>query len=160
MDFNVDHVTSAIAAAWRDDRGLCVCFFDEVYEHNSNTTEMAQILKKRFPHTSIYVCPDPTGGRRQSSSNGMSDFTLLERAGFKVLAPRHPHATRDKINVMNAALCSADGTRRVMIAEGKCPHLRDALKGYTYMQNGQPDKRGGLDRISDAAAYLVNYLLR
>ena len=37
--------------------------------------------------------------------------------------------------------------------------LKEALEGYCYRKDGEDtDKSGGLDHISDAAAYLLCYL--
>lgn len=154
MDFNVNPMTAVISVAISG----CLYIFDELCIPNSNTQETASIIKGRYPKSMVFVYPDPTGNKRQTNAViGRTDFDILRSNGFILCAPSHPYATKDKFNTVNAALCATDGTRRVFIDKDKCPHLRKAWDGYAYKENGEPDKSGGLDHISDAAAYLICY---
>jgi hypothetical protein len=61
----------------------------------------------------------------------------------------------DRINTVNARLCDADGQRKVLISP-TCTHLIKALDGLTYREGTKiPDKRSGLDHITDALGYLI-----
>ena len=156
MDFNVNPMT-AVISVW--ERGSFY-IFDEIYENGSNTQEVAEIIKKRYPGATVYVYPDPTGHRGQTNAPvGQTDFSILQKNGFIVCAPSHPYPSKDKWNSVNAALCNANGDSHVFVVEGKCPHLRKAWEGFTFLENGDPDKRSGLDHISDAAAYMICYRL-
>lgn len=75
------------------------------------------------------------------------------------MAPYAPYKSRDKFNSVNNAFCNALGQRRAYIAKGTCPELRKAFDGYSYKDNNSSDtdKSGGLDHISDAAAYFLTY---
>lgn len=154
MDFNVNPMTAAIAVY---ERGS-LYFFDEICEKGSNTQEVATMIKKRYPTATVYVYPDPTGHRGQTNAPvGQTDFSILEKNGFIVCAPKHPYPTKDKFNNVNSALLDATGSRHVFVAKDKCLYLKKAWEGYQYKENGDTDKSSGLDHISDAAAYLICY---
>lgn len=156
MDFNVNPMTAAIAVF---ERGS-LYFFDEIVEKGSNTQEVATMIKKRYPTATVFVYPDPTGHRGQTNAPvGQTDFSILEKNGFIVRAPKHPYPTKDKFNNVNTALLDATGKRHIFVAKDKCPYLRKAWEGYQYKDNGDTDKSSGLDHISDAAAYLICYQL-
>lgn len=156
MDFNVNPMTAAIAVWERGDLYL----FDEIVDKNSNTQEISNKIKQRYPKATVYVYPDPTGNKRQTNAvTGHTDFDILRKNGFIVCAPKHPYPTKDKFNTVNSALCNAKGERHVHIVKDRCPQLKKAWDGYAYKDNGDTDKSSGLDHISDAAAYLICYKL-
>ena len=156
IDFNVSPMTAAIAVF---ERGS-LYFFDEIVEKNSNTQELCDIIKNRYPKADIYVYPDPTGNKGQTNAPvGITDMKILQKNGFLVLAPNHPYKVKDKINTVNTAMCDAMGTRHIFMVNDRCMQLKKAWEGYTYKENGEPDKSSGLDHISDAAAYLICYKL-
>ena len=156
MDFNVNPMTAVISYYERGN----LYIFDEIVEPNSNTQEMADMIKRRYPNVSVFVYPDPTGNKRQTNAvTGQTDFDILRKNGFFVCAPSHPYATKDKFNTVNAALKNAKGERKVHVVKDRCLHLKEAWEGYTYNENGDPIKSSGLDHISDAAAYLICFKL-
>lgn len=162
MDFNVNPMTATVSVMLRNkELGDFTVFFDEFYEPNSNTAEMAKLIRKRYPFADIYIYPDPTGRKRQTSAAiGVTDFTILEDAGFTVLLPsRGYYKEKDKFNTANNAFCNAAGERHAYIAKGTCPHYRGSLKGYTRKENGDPDKSSGFDHITDAGSYFICYRL-
>lgn len=155
MDFNVNPMTATIAQR----AGAQLIFFDEVVIPDGNTDMMAQEIRRRYPKHAVFVYPDPTGNRRQTNAPaGQTDFTILRSYGFTVFAPTKPYSTADKFNTVNAGLCNKNGLRRVLVKRGTCPLLCKGWDGYCYKENtGLPDKTGGLDHETDAAAYLINY---
>ena len=162
IDFNVNPMTAACAVMEKDGGRDVLTFFDEVVDRNSDTQALADILKQKFPGCAVRCYPDPTCRKRQTNAvGGVTDMDILKKNGFEVFVPHAPYATRDKFNCVNTRLCDADGSRAVRIVSGTCPELRKAWEGYTYRDStkSEPDKTGGLDHISDAAAYLINYVL-
>lgn len=155
MDFNVNPMTATIAQR----AGAQLIFVDEVVIPDGNTDMMSQEIRRRYPKHAIHVYPDPTGNRRQTNAPaGQTDFTILRSYGFTVFAPTKPYSTADKFNTVNAALCNKNGLRRALVKRGTCPLLCKGWDGYCYKENtGLPDKTGGLDHETDAAAYLINY---
>lgn len=162
IDFNVNPMTATFWAKDRDARHeeIAVCF-DEICEPNSDTQELANMIKKRYPNRQIICYPDPTCRKRQTNAvGGVSDMDILIKNGFDVYVPHAPYATKDKFNTVNTRLCDAEGHRHLFIVKDTCPHLRKSWEGYTYKETqgtSEPDKSGGLDHISDAAAYFINY---
>lgn len=156
MDFNVKPMT-AVISVW--ERGS-LYIFDEIYTQTaSNTQEVCEMIKEKYPNVTVFVYPDPTGHRGQTVAGvGETDFKIIKRNGFIVCAPSHPYNSKDKWNTVNTALLNAKGQRHVFINKEKCPELRKAWEGFSF-ENGMPNKRSGLDHISDAAAYLICYRL-
>lgn len=162
MDFNVRPMTAAISVIETDKEGdERICFFDEIVTTGfSNTQQMCDKIKGRYPNATVYVYPDPTGNKHQPSAPiGVTDMTILRDNGFIVCAPYAPYASKDKWNTVNTAMCSADGKRKVFISKEKCPHLADSLNGFVFKENGEPDKSQGFDHITDAMAYEICYKL-
>jgi hypothetical protein len=153
IDFNVTPI-SAVVCIKTVDQLHCI---DEVCIDNSNTMELAAEIKARYPRHKIRAYPDPAGrARKTSAAGGVTDFTILEQAGFRVIAPKKAPAVADRINEVQAMLCTADGTRRLFV-HPRCTELIKGLDGMTYKKDtSQPDKTLGLDHITDALGYLVH----
>ena len=152
MDFNVDNMSASIGCIYTDGT---VHFFDEIHLSNSNTMEMAEELKKKYP--SIQVYPDASGSARSTTSN-RSDHDILRNYGFKVVSPKANPSHVDRLNAYNSKLLNSNGKIGMTISS-KCRHLiRD-------MELIQRDKKGGIDKSDptlthafDSASYPVSYL--
>jgi hypothetical protein len=153
MDFNVSPATACVLVR----NGDTMTAVDEIQMYSSNTFEMADEIKRRYPKSKIFVYPDPAGSARKTSSN-MTDHTILANAGFIVKAPRKHDPVRDRINAINARFCSADGVRHLYIAKS-CKYTIDSLEKFTYKEGTQvPDKDSGHDHMFDAISYCIAYL--
>jgi len=161
MDFNVNPMTAAIFAETKQHGEMIAIEFDEIVEPNSDTQHLCDSLKRKFPNCHIIVYPDPTCRKRQTNGvAGQSDYDILVRNGFEVRVPHAPYGSRDKWNCVNMNFCNAKNERHVYIEKDKCIQTRKAMEGYTYKKGtSEPDKSSGLDHISDAFAYYVNYEL-
>lgn len=151
MDFNVNPMCAVVGVRMNNELWIG----DEIKLENSNTREMIQEIKRRYPNRRIFVYPDPSGSRRQTSSSS-TDHQLLQDAGFKIRARKSHPAIRDRINCVNALLNNANGERRLFV-HSSCSNLIKTFKGLVYDENGQPDKSSGLDHMSDALGYLVEF---
>lgn len=151
QDFNVNPMATIIAQRVADECHV----LDALEIPTSNTEELATELKHRYPGRRIVVCPDPSGrARKTSAAVGITDFTILERAGFEVRADSRAPLVVDRVNVVQSMLQSADGRRRLRI-HPRATKLVRALDGLTYKEHtSQPDKSTGLDHITDALGYL------
>jgi hypothetical protein len=139
-------------------QGDTLHIIDEVRLFSSNTQEMVQELKQRFPKSKIWVFPDPAGNQRKTSAGGATDITILANAGFVVKAPRSHTPVRDRINAVNSRLCDTIGIRRLFI-DPKCKYTIEGLERQTYKEgSSQPDKDSGYDHMNDALGYMVDYL--
>lgn len=153
MDFNVDPMSAVIG--FRAANQLHVV--DEVVIANSNTSEMAAEVRRRYPGRDVSVYPDPSGNARKTSAPvGQTDFALLRQAGFRVIAEKSAAPVVDRINEVNALLKSAEGVRRLFV-HPRCVNLIKSLEGLTYKDGTSlPDKSTGLDHLGDSLGYLVH----
>ena len=153
-DFNVNPITAAICV--RQNQTLYV--IDEIVMQNSNTQELADEIRYRYPKSKVYAFPDPAGSARKTSANGQTDHTILENAGFVVKAPRKHDRIRDRINALNARLKTANGENHLYISK-TAKYTIESLEKYTYKEGTQiPDKDSGYDHIFDALSYCVAYM--
>lgn len=154
MDFNVNPATAAIMTQTGD----VLHVIDEILIGSSNTNEMVDEIKTRYPNSKIFVYPDPAGNQRRTSANGMTDHKILENAGFVVKSPRGHDPVRDRINAINARLQNTLGEVNLYI-DPRCKKTIESLERYTFKPNTQiPDKDSGYDHIFDALSYAVAYL--
>jgi len=148
IDFNVDYMTAEIFAnanGWMH-------FFDEIRLSYSNTFELAEKLRLKYP--GIRVFPDPTGSGRRSSSN-KSDHQILKDNGFRVYFREKQIPVMDRINAVNFMLTND----RITIEPNKCEWLVRDLERVVF-KSGDLDKttEKELTHASDAGGYAVHYL--
>lgn len=162
MDFNVRPMTAAISVIEKDNKlGDMIFFFDEIVTSGfSNTQQMCDKIKSKYPKATYFVYPDPTGRKHQTSAPiGETDMSILRDNGFIVCAPFAPYPSKDKWNACNTAFKNAAGERHVYVSKTRCPHLVDSLNGYIFKESGDPDKSQGFDHITDAMAYEIAFKL-
>jgi len=152
IDFNVGVMSAVVGLKVADQLHI----IDELAMKNSNTTELAREIKARYPDHTIYAYPDPSGRSRKTSAiGGVTDFTILQNAGFYTIAPAKHPAISDRINTVQTLLCNADGYRRLHIHKD-CSNLIRSFQGLTYDPvTQQPDKKSGLDHHGDSIGYLI-----
>ena len=154
MDFNVDPMSAVVMV--KTPIGLHA--IDEIIIYGSNTNEMCEEIRNRYPTQQIIVFPDPAGAQRKTSASGKTDISILHNAGFTPkYRSKHP-AVKDRINALNTQLSSGDGERRFFV-DPKCKNLIKCLRQHSYKEGTQiPDKGNGLDHIFDALTYCVEYV--
>jgi hypothetical protein len=156
LDFNVGQMSASIF----HQQGNTVHAIDEIAMPSSNTQEIVEEIRARYPTSKVFVYPDPAGSaRKTSAASGVTDHTILANAGFIVKAPRAHNPVRDGINAVNSKLCSADGTTTFFV-DPKCKKILESLEKHTYKEgsNGIPDKDSGYDHMSDAIRYYIDYV--
>jgi len=148
MDFNVTKM-AAVIHVLRDGKPYAVYEFVNVFD----TPAMIQLIKERFPNHPVMVYPDASGGGRRSVNAAASDIALLKAANWVVCAnPTNP-LVRDRVLAMNQMI----GTRDYKVNPDTCPHYVEALEKQAYDQNGEPDKKSGLDHVLDGGGYFIAY---
>lgn len=154
MDFNLDPMSAVVAV--RQDNALRI--IDEVIIYGSNTDEMVDELKVRYPNKKLVIYPDPACRQRKTSAGGRTDLSILQNAGFAVKVRERHTSVRDRINSVNARLKTSDGERHLFV-DPKCRQVIKSLERQTYKEGtSQPDKDSGYDHMNDALGYLVDYL--
>ena len=153
LDFNVGVMAGVICSKVGD----TLHQWDEIAVKNSNTDEVAQMLRQRFPDRRIICYPDPTGRARKTSAAGATDHGILRKYGLEVVAPKSPWSVKDRLNATNYLICNAEGQRRMFIH----PRCKNTIKGYrsvTFKEGAEDfvvDKDPGLEHWIDGAGYLI-----
>jgi hypothetical protein len=129
---------------------------DAIQLMTSDTEEMAQHLRARYPGRRVIICPDASGKARHTSSPmGQTDFTILQRHGFELLMDRANPIIVDRINNVQSNLMAGSGYRAVHV-HPRCEFLIKALEGLTWKKDTNiVDKSTGLDHITDAFGYVL-----
>lgn len=154
IDFNILPITACIAQI----KGDQVHIFDEIRMEGSNTDELAEEIKNRYPYSKVVAYPDPASRQKKTSAGGRTDFSILMNAGFNVKARQSHTPVRDRVNGLNAKLKSAAGGVSLYI-DPKCKHTIDSLQRLSYKEGTSIiDKDSGLDHQFDALSYMTDYL--
>lgn len=156
QDFNVNPMASVIAVRVVDECHV----LDALEVKTSNTEEVAEELKRRYPNRRIVMCPDPAGKQRHTNAPvGVTDFTILQRAGFQVRAPDAAPAIVDRINNTQAMLCAGKPPRRRLRIHPRAVPLIRAYKGLTYKEGTSirdtSTESKAMFHILDACDYLL-----
>lgn len=154
IDFNIDPMSAVIFHR----EGNYVHAIDEIELYSSNTDELVQELRSRYPKSRIWAYPDPASRQRKTSAGGATDLTILQNAGFVVKAPNAHNPIRDGVNAVNSKLCNSLGERTLLI-DPRCKKLIECFEKYTYKEGTtQPDKDSGFDHMADACRYAIDYM--
>lgn len=154
MDFNISPMSACVAT--RTEQGLTI--FDEIVIYGSNTDEMVSEIKSRYPNNHIIVYPDSASRQRKTSAGGRTDLSILQNAGFRTMTRNINPAVRDRINAVNSALKSANGTVKLQMTPN-CKNVIKSLSRQIYKEGtNQPDNNENLSHMSDAVGYLVEYI--
>ena len=151
LDFNIDPMSAVIAQ--KDGDRLYI--IDEVVIFSSNTDEMADELRSRYPVEHCIIYPDPAAVQRRTSAGGKTDISILQNYGFRVRhRPTHPFV-KDRINAVNSRLQSSDRNRHLFV-HSKCRNTRESLAKMSYKEGTSvPNKNSGYDHLCFAGGQLV-----
>ena len=153
LDFNVGVMAGCLASKVGDTLHI----WDDISLKNSNTDEVMQMLKQRFPDREIIVYPDPTGSARKTSASGQTDHGIIRKWGFKCIAPKSPWVVKDRLNATNYLIKNAEGQRRLFIH----PRCKDTIKSFrnTTFKEGADDfvidKSANIEHWIDGVGYLI-----
>ena len=153
IDFNVNIMSAAAFAV----RGNEMHYLRE-YQGDTDTFALSDRLNRDYPDRNIFVYPDPSGKSMKSSAR-LSDFAILEKAGFKVRAKKAAPSQSDSVVDVNAMLRNAAGTTRLFFANTMRRGIQ-SMEGTQWSKNDDTkiDKSNGMDHFSDHVRYAVNYL--
>jgi len=154
-DFNVNPMSCTVMRRTRD--GLhCI---DEIVLYSSNTNELIDEIRNRYPRNPIQIFPDPAGVQRKTSANGNTDIKILENAGFTVRYHRQHPQVKDRINAANSLFFLRDDNTTRFYVDPKCKHTIKSLQQFCYKEGTQiPDKDSGFDHQFDALTYAIQFL--
>ncbi len=150
MDFNVGKMCGIVFVP-RDNDPHAVAELSGLLD----TPAMIKAIKARFPNHPIFIYPDATGASRKSLNASQSDISLLQQAGFTVLANLANPAVRDRVLSVNIMINSGKG-RRLKVNVDACPLFTEALEKQAYDEKtGEPDKKSGFDHAADGGGYFI-----
>lgn len=163
-DFNVDPMAWVITQkGLHSSSGLAeLRVVDEIYLRNTNTVQMCDEFKRRYPshETGIYLYGDATGRARHSSSN-VTNWKIIqdELARYKPImrVPTVNPAERDRVNAVNGMICNSKGHRRVLI-NPNCKNIIRDFEQVSYKEGSvQIDKNKDLrlTHASDSLGYRI-----
>lgn len=164
MDFNVSPMCATISIENKRytisaESKFYTHVIDEIVIYSSNTHEMSEEIRSRYPHNPIYIYPDPACRQRRTSAGGNTDLKILQDSKYHFmprLRSRHP-LIRDRVNAMNSRLLTASGERRLFI-NPKCRQLIKCLTNQLYKEGTMiPNKETGFDHMNDALGYHIEY---
>lgn len=148
MDFNVGKMSAVVYVTrgkeWHAVKEL-VGIFD--------TPAMIKTIKETLYNRAIIVYPDASGDARKTVNASTSDISLLEQAGFIVLADSKNPFIKDRVLATNTAFQKGF----IKVNDSLCPQYAKSLEQLAYDDNGMPDKRSGFDHITDAGTYPIAY---
>ena len=154
FDFNINPGTCTVGVQLGEDFYI----IDEIMIYSSNTTEMVQELRLRYPTQPIFAYPDASGAQRRTSANGLTDHIILQNQGFKLRVNNTNPSVIDRINSTNARFTNSAGQQHLFI-DPRCRNLRESFIKHSYKENSRiPDKSQGWDHITDAASYCIHQL--
>lgn len=159
IDMNINPMSAVIGVI---NKSGVLHIIDELEIYSSNTNELVQEIKARYPHRLINAFPDASGQALKTSAAGITDHIILQNAGFKVRVGNTNPPVVDRINSVNSLLCNTQQERKLLI-DPSCKRLRECLIKHTYKEGTrQPSKTDGYDHLLDALGYLVynNFVIR
>jgi phage terminase large subunit len=154
MDFNTSPMSAVVMTRTQD--GLHA--IDDIALYSSNTTEMINEIRSRYPNNPITCYPDPAGVARKTSANGNTDIRLLEQAGFTLRYHRQHAQIKDRINAANSLFFKRQDTTTRFYIDPKCKHTIKSLLNYSYKEDSQVPDKGTYDHMFDALTYPIEYL--
>lgn len=162
MDFNVNKM-AAIVHVTRGNEPRAV---GELVNQR-DTPAMIEAIKQRYwrydkargdwvQTRSITVYPDASGASSSTKDASKSDISLLQAAGFQVIAPAANPPIRDRVLSMNMMFCDNHQRTRYQVNDDLAPNYAENLEQQAYNDNGEPDKKSGHDHTNDAGGYYIH----
>ena len=154
-DFNVSPISAVIFR----ETAVGLEAIDEIEMLNSNTDELVQELKTRYPRNRLTAYPDPAGVQRKTSANGRTDIAILENAGIRCVYHRRHPELRDRFNAANNFIGQVRADQPRFLIDPKCRRTIECIRKYSYKDGTQvPDKSSGFDHMIDALTYPMEFL--
>jgi len=153
QDFNISPMAAVVSIIENDK----IYVIDEIQIWSSNTNEMIDEIKNRYPNKKIISYPDPSSKARKTSAGGMTDLALLKNAGFDVRVRNKAPFIRDRINSVNSKFKNAKGINSLYVLKS-CKNVIKSIERQIYKEGTSvPDKDSGFDHFNDALGYMVEY---
>lgn len=163
-DFNVDPMCWTLAHF----NGEKLEVFDEIFLKNTNTENTLRHLENKFrDHEAewCFYCDASSKARHTSSATGRTDYLIIKNyeglRNKRVYYPTKNPGLKDRFATVNAALCNAQGQRKLFI-HPRCVKLIKDFRMMAYEEGTTKleDYSGTeIGHTSDACGYMVWKLL-
>ena len=153
IDFNIDPMSVAISVIVNNK----IYFIDEINMTGSNTDQVCDELRRRYPNSRIIMYPDAAGRQRKTSAGGRTDISILQNAGFRINVKMANPPIRDRVNAVNSKLENSKGERSLFV-DPKCKQIIKSLESMTYKPNTSVIHNDDNTHMADAVGYLVDFL--
>jgi len=155
LDFNVN------PCKWSFIQGDTV--IGELIKQDTYTLEMAKATKEKYPNAKFIVYGDYTGTNR-STKSPVTDYQILQNELMipdKDIRIKHTNSVIDRINSLNARLCSADGNRHLFI-DPSCTHTIESFEKTLWKEDKREIDKSTTEKnaataISDGISYYTDY---
>jgi hypothetical protein len=160
LDFNVDPMSSIIAQRVAGE----IRVLDEIFLRGATTYDACRTFLQKFPqhNADVVIYGDASGYQQQTT--GSTDYEMIReyfvanaKMPVRYGAPRSNPHIRDRVNLTNAMLRSADG-QIALTVDARCKELIKDLEQVSYKEDSnQIDKERDRMRthLSDALGYLL-----
>ena len=145
LDFNKYHMAGIVF----NDRFEIV---DEFIDY-ADTPAICVAIKAKYTGHHITIYPDASGGSSRSTDVSVSDFSILRDNGFKILARKSNPRITDRVVSVNRLFEKGE----LFVDINACPRLTECIEQQVYDDNGEPDKKSGLDHALDGMGYRVAF---
>lgn len=159
LDFNVNPCKWSFIQRYPDGDYVIA----ELIKQDTYTLEMSQATKKMFPDSVIIVYGDYTGTNR-STKSAVTDYQILQNElniADKNVRIKPTISVIDRINSLNARLCSADGNRHLFV-DPSCVDTIESFEKTVWKEDKREIDKSTLDKnvstaISDGISYYTDY---
>jgi hypothetical protein len=124
LDFNVGVMAATLwnRVSTHDKKGKEYLAYESIALKNSNTYEMAEVLKSKVDlrNEEVTIYPDPAGASRTTKAVNTTDMDILREAGFSdIRFKRRIPSVKDCLNSMNGKF----DKNKIAINHKACPDL-------------------------------------
>lgn len=119
-------------------------FGDELVVKNTNTQEAAPLLVDKVKNhpAGVILVGDASGKSQKTSAAGQTDYSIILKAfkdagvkNVRNLTPDSNPLVKDRINIVNARLRSANGEVHCWYHPTRCKNLKRDLERVSYKEN-------------------------
>jgi hypothetical protein len=163
MDFNTNPWMSAAVFATKGEE---VFFLDDIIIPRGNTMMMVDEIRTRYGDRLKDIYPDPAGRHPSTKAAvGTSDFSILEKAGFRLHSRLSTLSVKNGINAVNSRLCSMTKQRKMFVDPALVrknasmpPRMIDCLEQHCYKKGTSIPEEDDYKHLLDGCRYAMEFL--
>ena len=153
IDFNVGIQATSY---WVIRNNNPICVGDEL--GSTNTYELVQAMRRRWPRNSLIAYPDPSGkARKTSAPTGVTDHSIIQASGIPVMSRQAHPPIVDSVAAVNSLFYHG----RAFVCKSASRVIKSLDR--TSWVDGRPDraeidKSRGVEHYSDGVRYFFEYM--